>query len=134
MKPIKIFDIFPDIYSKGVDAEMQDRTALSKELHDRTNGLIQLDFGCIEKGSDSIECFYDSAMAIPYILQKAKWAQNEGYDAVLLDCFMDPGLGECREYLTMPSFGVCQSACNLAVRLGGEFSVIGILDDMDRGI
>lgn len=39
MKPIKIFDIFPDIYSKGVDAEMQDRTALSKELHDRTNGL-----------------------------------------------------------------------------------------------
>lgn len=134
MKPIKIFDIFPDIYSKGVDAEMQDRTALSKELHDRTNGLIQLDFGCIEKGSDSIECFYDSAMAIPYILQKAKWAQNEGYDAVLLDCFMDPGLGECREYLTMPSFGVCQSACNLAVRLGGEFSVIGILDDMDRCI
>lgn len=34
----------------------------------------------------------------------------------------------------MPIFGVCQSACSLAMRLGGEFSVIGILEDMDRCI
>ena len=134
MQQIKILDIFPDIYCDGLEQEIKDRAALREELLERTNGLVVLDCRCVEKGSESIECFYDAGMVVPYIVKMAEWAQNEGYDAALLDCFMDPGLGECREYLTMPIFGVCQSACNLAVRMGGEFSVIGILDDMDRCI
>ncbi len=133
-KTIKILDIFPDIYSPGVEQEIRDRAALREQLLDETGGLIQLDCRCVEKGSESIECFYDAAMVIPYVVQMARQAQEDGYDAALLDCFMDPGLGECREYLTMPVFGVCQSACGLAMRLGGDFSVIGILSDMDRCI
>lgn len=134
MKQIKILDIFPDIYTEGVEPELKDRAALKEKLLEETNGLVILDYRCIDKGSESIEGFYDSAMAVPYILRMAQQAQAEGYDAALLDCFMDPGLGESRELLTMPVFGVCQSACSLAVRLGGEFSVIGILDGMDRCI
>lgn len=134
MRKIRILDIFPDIYSPGVEQELKDRAALKEQLLERTNGLVELDCRCVEKGSESIECFYDAGMVVPYIVRMAEQAQKDGYDAAVLDCFMDPGLGECREYLTMPVFGVCQSACSLAMRLGGEFSVIGILEDMDRCI
>lgn len=134
MKKIRILDIFPDIYSPGVEQELKDRGTLKEQLLEKTNGLVELDYRCVEKGSESIECFYDAGMVVPYVLQMAEQAQRDGYDAAVLDCFMDPGLGECREYLTMPIFGVCQSACSLAMRLGGEFSVIGILEDMDRCI
>ena len=96
--------------------------------------MVELDYRCVEKGSESIECFYDATMVVPYVVQMAKEAQDAGYSAAILDCCMDPGLGECREYLTKPVFGVCQSSSSLATRLGGEFSVIGILDDMDRCI
>jgi len=134
MKQIKILDIFPDIYTVGLEKEMEDRKKVREELLKSTNGLVVLDSLFVEKGSDSIECLYDAAMAVPYIVKLAKWGQENGYHAALLDCFMDPGLDECREMFEMPIFGVCQSACNLAVRLGGEFSVIGILEDMDRCI
>ena len=134
MKKIRILDIFPDIYTEGVEQEIIDRKALREQLLEETGGMVELDYRCVEKGSESIECFYDAAMVVPYVVKMAKQAQDEGYSAAILDCFMDPGLGECREYLTMPVFGVCQSAASLATRLGGEFSVIGILDDMDRCI
>lgn len=134
MRQIKILNILPNIDLEDSSEGRRDRAKLRDMLLEDTNGLVLLDSESVGKGNESIECFYDSAMVAPYVIQIAKKAELRGYDAVLLDCFMDPALGECRELLTIPCFGPCLSACSLASRMGGEFSIIGILSDMDRCI
>lgn len=134
MRNIKILNLLPVIYTEGLANETNDRVKLRETILKDTNNLVTLDTVFVERGLSSIEGSYDVGMAVPYIIEKAKWGQENGYNAIILDCFMDPGLDECREALDIPVFGACQSACSLAIRLGGEFSVIGILDDMDRCI
>lgn len=134
MKQIKILNILPNIDNEEDSVASHDRDKLRNKVFEETNGMVLLDSKSVEKGNESIECFYDSAMAAPYVLQVAKQAEEKRYDAVLIDCFMDPALSECRELLTIPCFGPCLSACSLASRIGGEFSILGILDDMDRCI
>ncbi|GFN34512.1 aspartate/glutamate racemase family protein [Tepidimicrobium xylanilyticum] len=134
MNSIKILNLLPVIYTEGLESETNDRIKLRDEILKETNNLVTLDTVFIEKGFASLEGSYDVGMTVPHIIEKAKWGQENGYDAIILDCFLDPGLDECREVLNIPVFGACQSACSLAIRLGGEFSVIGILDEMDRCI
>lgn len=134
MRTIRILDIFPDIYMDEFEKDLDDRKALSKTLAEETNGLIKLDTVFIEKGNASIECMYDEALAAPYVLQKVKWAEEQGYDAVVIDCFIDVALDAARELVEIPVMGACQSSCCYAARLGGRFSVISILPDMDRPI
>ncbi|MEA4962960.1 aspartate/glutamate racemase family protein [Lutispora sp.] len=134
MRNIKILNLLPVVYTEGLENETDDRIKLREKIFKDTNNLVILDTVFVEKGFSSIEGSYDVGMSIPYIVEKANWGQENGYNAIILDCFMDPGLDECRETLEIPVFGACQSACSLAIRMGGEFSVIGILDDMDRCI
>ncbi len=134
MNNIKILNILPVVYTEGLKNETDDRIKFREEILEKTNNLVTLDTVFVERGFSSIEGSYDVGMTVPYIVEKAKWGQENGYNAIILDCFMDPGLDECREALDIPIFGACQSACSLAIRLGGEFSIIGILDDMDRCI
>lgn len=134
MKNIKILNLLPVIYTEGLENEANDRVQLRETILKDTNNLVTLDTVFVERGFSSIEGSYDVGMAVPYIVKKAKWGQESGYNAAILDCFMDPGLDECREALDIPVFGACQSACSLAIRLGGEFSIIGILNEMDRCI
>ncbi len=131
---IKIFNLIPVIYTENLKSETEDRIKLRDELLESTNNLVHLDTYFVEKGNSSIEGDYDVATTLPYILKKVKWAEENGYDAVILDCFLDPGLASCREYVNIPVFGACQSSCSLSIRLGGKFSVIGILIEMDRCI
>ena len=97
-------------------------------------GLVELESRIVEGGSESIECFYDSALAAPYILKLVQQGEKDGFDAIVLDCFLDPALSECRELVRIPVMGACQSSCSLAARMAGRFSVIGILDNADRCI
>lgn len=134
MRRIKILNIVPDIYTDGIAVSVNDRRALAGQLEDDLGGLIQLESRIVERGSESIECFYDSALAAPYILKAALQGERDGFDAVVLDCFLDPALSECRELLRIPVAGACQSSCSLAARLGGRFSVIGIVKNADHCI
>ena len=134
MQKIRLLNIIPDIYTAGIAASVRDRQMLSEELSVRLGELIELESRLVEGGSDSIECRYDSAIATPYILKLAQQGEREGFDAVILDCFLDPALSECRELVSIPVMGACQSSCSLAARLAGRFSVIGILKNADRCI
>jgi len=133
-KRIKILDLFPDIWMEEFESDLADRKGLSRQIEEATSGLVKLETVFVDKGSSSIENMYDDAVVAPYILQKVKWAEKNGFDAVVIDCFLDPALDAARELAQIPIFGACQSSTNLAVRLGGRFSIIGILEDMDRTI
>ena len=134
MRKIRILNIVPDIYTEGIAVSVKDRQALAAALKEETGGLVELESRIVEGGSESIECFYDSALAAPYILKLVQQGEKDGFDAIVLDCFLDPALSECRELVRIPVMGACQSSCSLAARMAGRFSVIGILDNADRCI
>ena len=125
MRKIRILNIVPDIYTEGIAVSVKDRQALAAALKEETGGLVELESRIVEGGSESIECFYDSALAAPYILKLVQQGEKDGFDAIVLDCFLDPALSECRELVRIPVMGACQSSCSLAARMAGRFSVNG---------
>lgn len=82
----------------------------------------------IEKGPISIESEYDEALAVPDILAKIIEAERDGYDAVIVDCFADPGVRAGREIASIPVIGPNEASLHIAAILGFRFSIIAILD------
>lgn len=77
-----------------------------------------------EHGPVSIESAYDEAMAIPPTLELVKQAEKDGYDAVVLACFSDPGLEAARELVSIPVVGIEEAALHIAAMLGHKFSIM----------
>lgn len=82
------------------------------------------------KGPASIESRYDETVAVPDIVRKVVEAEDDGVDAVIIDCMADPGLDAAREMVTIPVVGPAETAMHLASMLGHRFSVITILDQV----
>ncbi len=49
---------------------------------------------------------------------------GDGFDAVYLACFGDPGLLAIREIATVPVIGMADATCHLACQLGQRFSIV----------
>ena len=59
-----------------------------------------------EHGPVSIESAYDEALATPPVLELVRQANQEGYDAIVLACFSDPGLDAAKELSDVPVLGI----------------------------
>ena len=79
---------------------------------------------CPEKGPETIESAYDEAYAIPPTLDLVEKANQEGYDAIILACFSDPGLEAAKEISNIPVIGIEEATLHMAAMLGAKFSVI----------
>jgi allantoin racemase len=77
-----------------------------------------------EHGPVSIESEYDEARAIPPTLDLVRQAELDGYDAVVIACFSDPGLVASREMVSIPVVGIEESTLHLAAQLGYKFSIL----------
>jgi allantoin racemase len=75
-------------------------------------------------GPPSIESAFEEAQAIPATLALAEQAQRDGYDAVVIACFSDPGLDAAREAVSIPVVGIEESALHVASMLGHRFTVL----------
>lgn len=62
------------------------------------------------------------------IVQGAIEAEQQGYDAVAISCFFDPGLVEARSVVDLPVVSLCETAFLVASALGRRYGLIG-LDD-----
>lgn len=96
------------------------RHALEKIKREDT----ELTVTCPEHGPVSIESAYDEALAIPHTLELVKWANREGFDAVVLACFSDPGLDAAKEISTIPVVGIEEATLHMAAMLGHRFSIM----------
>ena len=76
----------------------------------------------------AVESAQDEAQAIPPTLELVRSAEGQGFDAVIIACFSDPGLDAAREATTIPVLGIQESAMHLAAQLGDRFSVFTTLD------
>jgi len=82
---------------------------------------------CLQHGPVSIESAYDEAMAAPYIIEEVIKAQEEGYDAVSLDCAMDTVVRASREAVRIPVTSAGEASYLLAMSLCRSFSVVTVL-------
>ena len=53
-----------------------------------------------------------------------KKANQDGYDAVILACFSDPGLDAAKEISTIPVIGIEEATLHIAAMLGAKFSIM----------
>jgi allantoin racemase len=82
----------------------------------------------IQQGPASIESEFDEALSVPDTIRKAIDAERRGANAIIIDCMGDPGLQACREAVTVPVLGPCQTALHTAALLGHAFAFVTVLE------
>lgn len=106
-----------------------------KEL-DRRLGILrkyapsdmEVDISECPGGPTSIESTYDEYIAIPPMLKVIKEAEGQGYDAVIIGCYGDPGLDAARELVDIPVVAPGEVSVHVASMLGHSFSIAAIGD------
>lgn len=71
---------------------------------------------------------YEASLFEAYITEAGLTAQDEGYDAVVMDTVSDSGLGALRSRLTIPVLGPGIVAYAVAIMLGKRFSIVTMWD------
>ena len=84
----------------------------------------------VPEGPASIESMYEEYLSIPATCRRALELEEEGWDAIILGCYGDPGLDALRELLTIPVIGPGEATALLAASLGHRFAVITITDSV----
>jgi allantoin racemase len=77
-----------------------------------------------DEGPVSIETGYDESFAIPQMLKLIQKANREGYDAIIIADFGDPGLEVAREISDVLVVGIEETTLHAAAMLGASFTVL----------
>jgi allantoin racemase len=89
---------------------------------------IEVEVRSLGDGPASIESSWEAALVVPALCEAAVRAQAEGFSAIIVGCFSDPGLDALRELTSIPVVGPGAAAIHLAAQLGTRFTVISPLD------
>lgn len=84
----------------------------------------------VPEGPASIESAYEEYLSIPAAVRRAVELEAEGWDAVILGCFGDPGLDAFREVVSVPVIGPGEASVLLAASLGHRFSIVTIAESV----
>jgi len=75
-------------------------------------------------GKSALESVYDEYMEVPAQLQAIAEAEGEGFDAVIIGCFGDPGIEAAREIASIPVIGLGETSLMIASMLGTSYGVL----------
>lgn len=87
---------------------------------------VEIEVVPIERGPFSMEFATEEVLAGPYILEAVRKAENDGVDAVVLDCCVDPVLRAARETVSIPVMAPAHSGLHVASMLGYRIAVLGM--------
>lgn len=102
-------------------AEVERRRAY---LQARAAPDVEVSVATPAAGPGSIESDLDAALAVPELLKTVERAAAEGFQAVIISCFSDPGLEAAREVAPIPVVGSSLCAMHVAAMLAPRFSVL----------
>jgi len=85
---------------------------------------ITLDFTSLNKGPRFIETEEHERLAVPDLLRVVKNGEKQGYDAIIINCFGDPGLEEAKKLVKIPVIGAGEASFMKAKKAKKRFSVI----------
>jgi allantoin racemase len=78
----------------------------------------------IKEAPQAIECDYDKALAEHLVVREVVEAEKEGFSAVVINCFDDPGLRAAREVVDIPVFGIGETSLYYALVLGDNIAIV----------
>ena len=78
-------------------------------------------------GPESIEGFYDEALAVPGLLEEIARGEARGVAGHIVACFDDTGLDAARALARAPVVGIGEAAFHVASLVAGRFSVVTTL-------
>ncbi len=85
---------------------------------------IALHFTCLERGPRFIETEENEKSAIPDLLRVINNGEKQGYDAIIINCFGNPGLEEARSLVKIPVIGAGEASFLKMKTAKKKFSVI----------
>ena len=80
-----------------------------------------------DTGPESIEGFYDEALAVPGLLVEITRGEARGVDGHVIACFDDTGLEAARALARAPVVGIGEAAFHAASLIAGRFTVVTTL-------
>ncbi len=96
-------------------------------LHPET----QLDFRAPQRGPEVVparlEDFrnpYFAHLVVGEVIETIVRADHEGFDALVVNCFDDPGVKEARSFAATSVFGLSEPTFHLACQLGAKFGAL----------
>ena len=78
----------------------------------------------LRSGPPAIECDGGRDMAAPYVIEEVTKANKEGFDAIVINCFDDPGLHAAREVSDTLVLGIGETSIIAALMLGYRIAII----------
>ena len=69
-------------------------------------------------------------MAAPDVLRLAKQGEEDGFQAIFINCFGDPAVKAAREYVDIPVFGGFEPATHIALGLADSISIVTVLPNV----
>lgn len=103
------------------------RNTLTANLNELKRPDTEVHVNGVDNGS--MDLHYNAVVAINSygiggVLNKIIQADQAGYDAVAIGCFLDPAMQEAREVCTLPIFGLGETCMMMACMYGYKFSGI----------
>ena len=89
----------------------------------RTPG-VRYDFVPVKNSCLAADSYYELALLDAYVLEAGVSAEDEGYDAVVIETCSDSGLSALRSRLAIPVIGPGQLQQHVAMVLGRRFSIL----------
>lgn len=82
---------------------------------------------CPTQGVESIEGYFDEAIAAIGVLEQIKHGKEQGVSGHVIACFGDPGLLAARELASEPVIGIAEAAMHAATMVATRFSIVTTL-------
>ncbi|MCS7126734.1 MAG: aspartate/glutamate racemase family protein [Aigarchaeota archaeon] len=114
---VRIFVLNPvstDLWNKITEESLKKIACINTELHVEN----------LEEGPRYIESELDVVSAAPHVVKKVVEAEEKGFDAVVINCFDDPGLDAAREKVSILTLGIGETSIITALQLGYKFAII----------
>ena len=102
---------------------------VTHHLRDTLGGVesgVSIDCCTLADGPFGIETDADVELATALVIDRV--GAESGRDAIVIACYSDPGLAECRERYDIPVFGMQESALKAASSAGRRFGVLALSD------
>lgn len=87
---------------------------------------VEVTVTSLSKGPPHLEYKSYEPLILVETLEKIVEAERNGYDAVVIGCFDDPGLQEARELVNIPVIGPGETCMHIACTLGHKFSIVTV--------